>query len=88
MNLISLVSKYNLPVLTLFAVLSASSCEWQTPAAAAEKPVAPPTSAGRDYWYGGKAELNTYAVEQERYGEIRRAGQADSTLRATLNPGF
>lgn len=73
--MMSLLSKHNLPVLTLFAVLSTSSCERQTPAAAAEKPVAPLAPAGRDYWYGGKAELNTYVVEQERYGEIRRAGQ-------------
>jgi hypothetical protein len=26
-----------------------------------------------DYWYQGKAELNTYEVEQERYGEMRAA---------------
>lgn len=24
-----------------------------------------------DYWYGGEAELNTYQVEQSRYGEMR-----------------
>ena len=24
-----------------------------------------------DYWYTGEAELSTYAIEQERYGEIR-----------------
>lgn len=73
MNLISLLFKHNLPALALFAVLSTLSCERQIPAAAA--PLALPMPAGRDYWYGGKAELNTYAVEQERYGEIRRAGQ-------------
>ena len=28
-----------------------------------------------DYWYQGKAELSSYEVVQERYGEIRRAEQ-------------
>lgn len=26
-----------------------------------------------DYWYSGLAEINSYAVEQERYGEVRQA---------------
>ena len=28
-----------------------------------------------DYWYAGNAELCTYSVSQERYGEIRQAEQ-------------
>jgi hypothetical protein len=30
-----------------------------------------------DYWYQGKAEITAYAVEQERYGEIRKAEQVN-----------
>jgi hypothetical protein len=30
------------------------------------------TSAFDDYWYGGKAELNLYELNQERYGELRK----------------
>jgi hypothetical protein len=30
-----------------------------------------------NYWYQGKAELSTYDVEQERYGEIRKAEQVN-----------
>jgi hypothetical protein len=29
-----------------------------------------------DYWYQGKAEINTYALEQYRYGELRK-GEAE-----------
>ncbi len=29
----------------------------------------------KNYWFQGQAELNVYAVEQERYGEIREAQQ-------------
>lgn len=28
-----------------------------------------------NYWYQGKAEISSYEVTQERYGELRRAGQ-------------
>lgn len=31
--------------------------------------------AGADYWYQGKAELNSYDVVQERYGELREASE-------------
>jgi hypothetical protein len=31
----------------------------------------------KDYWYQGKAELCTYTVEQERYGEMRSAEQVN-----------
>ncbi len=34
---------------------------------------APPTTKQfNDYWYSGKAELNSYELKQSRYGEIRK----------------
>lgn len=42
------------------------------------KPASTPLEAVQNpetYWFQGKAELGSYTVEQERYGEIRRAGQ-------------
>ncbi len=38
---------------------------------------APLVQGFKDYWYQGKAELSTYNVEQERYGEIRSAEQVN-----------
>lgn len=41
-------------------------------AAAVELPPARPlTSAFRDYWYQGKAEITSYELQQVRYGEVR-----------------
>lgn len=37
----------------------------------------PALSAPDQYWYQGKAELTAYDVEQERYGEIRKADQVN-----------
>ncbi len=31
-----------------------------------------PVGSFKDYWYNAKAEINTYTIEQERYGELRR----------------
>lgn len=36
-----------------------------------------PSSGFNDYWYRGKAEICTYQVEQERYGEMRPAEQVN-----------
>ncbi len=37
-----------------------------------------PTAPGfNEYWYQGKAELSTYTVTQDRYGEIRNAEQVN-----------
>ncbi|MDN3665215.1 septum formation inhibitor Maf [Algibacter miyuki] len=36
-----------------------------------EEPSTPPTQEFNDYWYSGKAELNSYTLKQSRYGEIR-----------------
>ncbi len=36
-----------------------------------KKEVVPRTSQFKEYWYSGKAELNSYTLKQSRYGEIR-----------------
>jgi len=36
-----------------------------------KKEVIPRTSQFKEYWYSGKAELNSYTLKQSRYGEIR-----------------
>ena len=36
-----------------------------------------PIANAANYWYQGKAELSTYDVEQERYGEMRKAEQVN-----------
>ncbi len=38
--------------------------------------IMPPASPD-NYWYQGKAELSSYDVEQERYGEMRKAQQVN-----------
>lgn len=38
---------------------------------------AAPSPAFNEYWYKGKAELSTYDVTQERYGETRKAEQVN-----------
>lgn len=62
------------------------SCGSQTEKKEAAAPVAPvsnlfkaiaPSSAFNEYWYKGKAELSTYEVTQDRYGEIRKAEQVN-----------
>lgn len=65
--------------LVLSAFLSTQNCtdnpvkplEQTTPAAA---PIALPNGFN-EYWYAGQAEICSYAVSQERYGEIRQAEQ-------------
>lgn len=68
---------------SLFAValLSGQNCT-ERPAAPAPSAsgAAPPIvlSAGfNSYWYAGQAEICTYEVVQERYGEMRRAEQVN-----------
>jgi len=36
-----------------------------------KKEVVPRTNQFKEYWYSGKAELNSYTLKQSRYGEIR-----------------
>lgn len=69
------------------AILSTQNCSEQTPKAA-PKPTeqsVPETltlqaampEGFNSYWYAGKAEISTYDVTQERYGEIRQAEQVN-----------
>jgi hypothetical protein len=66
------------PVFLFFPLLLA--CK-QTPAdrpaaaASVEKFALPEVVRDNNYWYQGKAEINSYAVVQERYGEEREAAQ-------------
>lgn len=43
---------------------------FQQPAAPATPPPAEPSAAFRAYWFGGKAELNRYTLEQAQYGAL------------------
>ena len=36
-----------------------------------KKPAFKPSKDFYDYWYGGKAEISSYKLEQARYGEMR-----------------
>lgn len=47
------------------------------PAAQPEKSSSLPPANPTNYWYQGLAELSTYTVEQERYGEMREAEQVN-----------
>jgi hypothetical protein len=71
------------PLLVLFSVSIlacvktsnvANQAKKEAPSAAFVLPALP---APDQYWYQGKAELTTYDVEQERYGEIRKANQVN-----------
>jgi ABC-type spermidine/putrescine transport system permease subunit II len=75
-RLTSTTMKINTLYLLTFALLSLPACRQNTPKgspAAAEKVTLPPAKS--NYWYQGKAEVNSYTVLQERYGELREAGQ-------------
>ncbi|GHC45272.1 hypothetical protein [Ulvibacter litoralis] len=58
-------------------IFSLIACEFDTKVPADEtipttrKEEVPLTKQFSDYWYSGKAELNSYALKQSRYGEIR-----------------
>lgn len=61
-------------ILSIFLVLA---CKSDTQLPVAQKTIAKgkmavaPNNQFNDYWYAGKAELNSYALKQSRYGEIR-----------------
>lgn len=55
---------------------SASALE-KTAAPVSITAVVPLPEGFNEYWYAGKAELSTYDVAQERYGEIRQAEQVN-----------
>ena len=74
--------------LTLFFALLAQNCTQPTPnpavanagtavAVAANPAPNTPAPGFPEYWYQGKAELSTYDVVQERYGETRAAEQVN-----------
>ncbi|MCB9307797.1 MAG: hypothetical protein H6565_14465 [Lewinellaceae bacterium] len=65
-----------------FLVLPAAGCIRHQPAGNSDKPIGEKVSdrstpGFKEYWYRGMAELSTYEVEQERYGEMRRAEQVN-----------
>lgn len=73
-----------LPACTLFAaaIFSTQNCTENKPVSAPqaslESAAAIPLPVGfNEYWYAGVAELSTYEVRQERYGEIRSAEQVN-----------
>jgi hypothetical protein len=65
--------------LSMSTLLRAAAFRWALPialvgAAAAAAAAGPsPSKAFADYWMQGLAEVSTYAVTTERYGELRRA---------------
>ena len=63
----------------LFAQCGYAPENASTPAASPIPTLAsnPLTVGFQDYWYQGKAELSSYTVTQERYGEIRPAEQVN-----------
>ncbi len=58
---------FNLCVLTL----AGGSCQ-ETPSSQSEKISLYETDLFKNYWYGGKAEINSYSLNQSRYGEQRK----------------
>ncbi len=56
-----------------FGLIGLSACQSDAPAPA-EK-VTLPVANKANYWYQGKAEISSYSVTQERYGELREGGQ-------------
>ncbi len=57
-------------LLVVFSILGLLSCNHKSPIEASSIP-AHESNLFKEYWYGGKAELNTYELEQSRYGETR-----------------
>lgn len=62
-----------LPLLFLATLFACNAAQEQTLQPSKEKAAVPGYFSGSltDYWYQGKAELNTYSLEQSRYGEAR-----------------
>jgi hypothetical protein len=69
-------------IVFLASAIGAHSCNQSaisTPTADA-RPAALPSVGNSDfngYWYAGKAELTTYLMEQDRYGQMRKAEQVN-----------
>lgn len=69
---------------TLIALLSLSACVnlnekkvVQSDAPLPTLAAAPLPASFNNYWYQGKAEITSFEVQQERYGEIRKAEQVN-----------
>ncbi len=68
--------KINTLYLFSFALLALPACRQNTPKESPtedQKVTLPPAKS--NYWYQGKAEVSSYTVLQERYGELREGGQ-------------
>ena len=63
--------KTNLFLICFLAVACQSSTEDVLPKAVLVSNKVAPVGNFRDYWYKGQGEVNSYALEQERYGELR-----------------
>jgi len=73
-NLLKYKQFYLIPIVSL-VVLFGLSCTQETPATPQQAPspaATPPPNFG-DYWYQGKAEINSYQLTQARYGELRKS---------------
>jgi len=68
----------------IFSIQNCSDNSGRSTSKTAELPIPDPVMAAvplpegfNDYWFAGKAELCSYEVTQERYGEIRQAEQVN-----------
>ena len=69
---------YKNPLLLLLSLFTLWSCNQEAPIGSSVPGESRALDqAWKDYWYNGTAELNRYALEQVRYGEIR---QGDAVL--------
>ncbi len=67
---------------------SGQSTGKQTPEPVSLAAPSVPLPAGfNDYWYAGKAEISTYDVTQERYGEVRQAEQVNIFVTEDFSKG-
>ncbi len=55
---------------SLIAAFALMNCS-QSPSSQKEKPGTDISQSFKDYWYAGKAEINSYSLIQSRYGENR-----------------
>ncbi|MDW5290559.1 septum formation inhibitor Maf [Formosa sp. PL04] len=60
-----------LGVFSLFACQQDQNVSSKPTTAIKEKAVVPKADLFNAYWYSGKAEINSYALKQSRYGDIR-----------------
>ncbi len=75
LGIFALVSLQNCTDTNVFTQTTAPASPTPSASAVLTALPAPPTFG--DYWYQGKAEISTYDVVQERYGETRSAEQAN-----------